>query len=253
MIRVPRHSLPMADTSPVTSGAALPDGTEETGVSGPPEALGRVVGAVLAALARWRRQRPMHPRGVVFSGVLTRHGSARPWGVAWLDEPGRDDVVVRLSRGFGVPPPLPDLIGLAVRVPGDGDGRVDLLLSSSGAGPLGRLLVLPRLRSSVVHGSVMAYRSDAGSLRLAAFPLGDDGRTFGLAAAHGSGPWRRFARLDLVGPARPDDPDLRFDAVGQAPPGLVPDGPMARFRAPAYAAAHDARPGRDRTRGRRSA
>jgi len=33
------------------------------------------------------------------------------------------------------------------------------------------------------------------------------------------------------------DPDIRFDAVQNPPPGLVPDGPMARFRAPAYARA----------------
>jgi hypothetical protein len=37
------------------------------------------------------------------------------------------------------------------------------------------------------------------------------------------------------------DPDLRFDAVRNPPPGLAPDGPMARFRAPAYAAAQQER------------
>jgi hypothetical protein len=39
----------------------------------------------------------------------------------------------------------------------------------------------------------------------------------------------------------PLDPDVRFDAVAHPPPGLVPDGPMARFRAPAYARARAAR------------
>jgi hypothetical protein len=42
-------------------------------------------------------------------------------------------------------------------------------------------------------------------------------------------------------PAAPADPDVRFDAVQHPPPGLVPDGPMARFRAPAYAAAREGR------------
>ena len=37
--------------------------------------------------------------------------------------------------------------------------------------------------------------------------------------------------------------DPYVDAVRNPPPGLVPDGPMARFRAPAYAAARE---GRDR-------
>src|SRR3954447_10443893 len=143
MVCVLRQSLPIGDTSAVTSGAALPDEAEEASVRGPVAALGRVVAVPLAALSRLRHDRPMHPRGVVVSAVLTRHGSAAPWGVPWLDQPERDEVVVRLSRGFGVPAPLPDLIGLAVRIPGD-DGPVDLLLSSSGAGPLGRRVVVPR-------------------------------------------------------------------------------------------------------------
>jgi hypothetical protein len=102
----------------------------------------------------------------------------------------------------------------------------------------------------------MAYRSDAGWVRLAAFPEADDvpsearplAKTvmreqlvFTLAAAHGLGPWRPFARLTLTAPTVPLDPDVRFDAVLRPPPGLVPDGPMARFRAPAYARARVAR------------
>jgi hypothetical protein len=66
---------------------------------------------------------------------------------------------------------------------------------------------------------------------------------FTLAAARGAGPWQPFARLRLLAPVPEVDPDLRFDAVRNPPAGLVPDGPMARFRAPAYAAARE---GRDR-------
>ena len=33
---------------------------------------GRVVAAPLAALARWRNGKPMHPRGAVFDAVLER-------------------------------------------------------------------------------------------------------------------------------------------------------------------------------------
>jgi hypothetical protein len=102
----------------------------------------------------------------------------------------------------------------------------------------------------------MGYRSDAGSLRLAALPeavdvpsdpqplveaVSREGLRFTLAAAHGLGPWRPFARLTLDRPLPSLDPDVRFDAVQNPPPGLVPDGPMARFRAPAYARARAAR------------
>jgi hypothetical protein len=216
---------------------------------------GRLVAVPLGAIARRRGGKPMHPRGAVFDGVLERRGSSPAWGVPWLDGRATDPAVARLSRGAGLPAPLPDLLGLAVRLPGDG-APIDLLLSTTGTGPLTRLLPFPRRDTAAVYSSIMGYRSDAGSLRLAAFPETDgvpsepgqlaaevsrDGLRFTLAAASGRGPWRPFARLTLTGPVPSLDPDVRFDAVQNPPPGLVPDGPMARFRAPAYARARAAR------------
>jgi hypothetical protein len=202
------------------------------------ETAGRVVAVPLGALARWRRGKPMHPRGAVFSGVLERGTGRTPFGVPWLDEPARDEVVVRFSRGAGLPAPLPDLLGLAVRIP---DGPVDLLLSTTPTGPLVRLLPLPRRDAAAAYTSIMGYRSDAGTLRLAALPGDSSARRFTLAAARGQGPWRPFGRLEVTAPHEPRDPDVRFDAVRNPPHGLVPDGPMARFRAPAYAAARHGR------------
>jgi hypothetical protein len=220
---------------------------------------GRLVAVPLGALARWRRGKPMHPRGAVFDAVLERHGGpgpgGAPWGVPWLDDVAVERATARLSRGAGLPAPLPDLLGLAVTVPGDA-GPVQLLLSSTGRGPLTRLLPLPRRNGAAVYSSIMAYRSDAGSVRIAALPesgalpsdprplagaVARGNRTFTLAAAHGSGPWVPFGRLTLTEPEQPLDPDVRFDAVLHPPPGLVADGPMARFRAPAYATARAAR------------
>lgn len=212
---------------------------------------GRLVAVPLGGIARWRDGKPMHPRGAVFEGVLERTGGPDPWGVPWLDARATDAVVVRLSRGAGLPAPLPDLLGLAVRLRGDG-APVDLLLTTTGAGPVGRMLPLPRRDTAAVYSSIMGYRSDGGSLRLAAFPEADDVPSdpeplarvvdredlrFTLAAARGTGPWRSFARVTLGEPLPSLDPDIRFDAVQNPPPGLVPDGPMARFRAPAYARA----------------
>jgi hypothetical protein len=62
-----------------------------------------------------------------------------------------------------------------------------------------------------------------------------------LSAAVGRGPWRPFGTVTLGGPSTPPDPELPFDAVQHPPPGLVADGPLARFRRPAYAAARAAR------------
>jgi hypothetical protein len=215
---------------------------------------GRAVGLPLAALARWRHGKPMHPRGVVFEGVLERHGSDPRTGVPWLDAAATDQVVVRLSRGAGLPAHWPDLLGLAVRIPGP--EPVDLLLSSAGRGRVGRVVPVIRRDAAGVYSSIMAYRSDAGPLRFAAFPrqagvpsdpgplataVARAGLGFTLVAARGLGPWRPVGRLGLGAPAEPRDPDVRFDAVAHPPPGLVADGPMARFRAPAYAAARAAR------------
>jgi hypothetical protein len=219
-------------------------------------ALGRLAAVPLNLLARARRGKPMHPRGAVFVGVLERHGHVEPWGVPWLDEAVTEPAVVRVSRGTGIPAPLPDLLGLAVRLTGPGGEPVDLLLTSAGRGRLGRLLPVPRRDAAVVYSSVMGYRSDAGTIRLAALPerraapaephaleqtVADEPLAFTLAAARGLGAWQPFARLTLTGSTGPLDPDVRFDAVQHPPPGLVADGPMARFRAPAYAAARRGR------------
>jgi hypothetical protein len=217
--------------------------------------VGRLVAVPLGAIARARGGKPMHPRGAVFDAVLERHGGAAGWGVPWLDATATDAAVVRLSRGAGLPAPLPDLLGLAVRLPGDGL-PIDLLLSSTGAGPVTRLLPVPRRDTATVYSSIMGYRSDAGSLRIAALPeagglpseprplagaVARDGLSFTLAVARGLGPWQPFGRLTLTRPVPSLDPDVRFDAVQHPPPGLVADGPMARFRAPAYARARASR------------
>jgi hypothetical protein len=175
--------------------------------------------------------------------------------VPWLDEAGVAPATARLSRGAGLPTLLPDVLGLAVCIPAE-PGAVHLLLGSTGTGRLTRLLPVPRRDSGCVYSSIMAYRSDAGSLRIAALPetsgvpseperLGRQvarrSLRFTLAAARGRGPWQTFGRLSLSEPEQPLDADVRFDAVLNPPPGLVPDGPMARFRAPAYATARAAR------------
>jgi hypothetical protein len=222
-----------------------------------PQLAGRAAAVPLGALARLRAGKPMHPRGVVVHAVLERSGGPAAWGVPWLAARAEDPVVVRLSRSVGLPAPLPDVLGLALRVPAE-DHPVDLLLSSAGRGGPARRLLVPRRDAATVYSSIMGYRSDAGSVLIAALPAPGAGPlpsapgplaaavaarrpAFVLAAARGRGEWHPFGRLRLLGPVDSVDPDVRFDAVRNPPPGLVPDGPMARFRAPAYAAARAAR------------
>jgi hypothetical protein len=214
------------------------------------DAAGRLVAVPVAALTRVRGAKPMHPRGTLFTAVLERSGA--DLGVPWLDEAGRDDVLVRLSRGAGLPPALPDLLGLALRVPGE--RPVDLLLSSTGRGRWTRRVPVLRRDAATTYGSIMAYRGAGGPVRLAADPAGGPlpsdrdglaaaapGRLVTLSAAIGPGPWQPFGTVTLGAASVPPDPELPFDAVLHAPPGLVADGPLARFRRPAYAAARAAR------------
>jgi hypothetical protein len=173
-------------------------------------------------------------------------------------------VVARISRGAGLPAPLPDVLGLAIRLPGGSPGRapIDLLLTTTGRGALTRLVPIPRRDAAAFYCSIMAYRSDAGAVRVAAVPEADGVPSepaeladrvarrdlrFTLVAARGLGVWEPFGHLTLTDPVPALDPDVRFDAVQHPPPGLLPDGPMARFRAPAYA---QARAGRDRSQRR---
>jgi hypothetical protein len=192
----------------------------------------------------------MHPRGVLFSALLERHGLRT--GIAWLDDAGADDVLVRLSRGAGLPPSLPDLLGFALRVPGE--RPVDLLLSSTGRGRWSRRLPVLRRDAATTYGSIMSYRSPGGPVWMAADPAGGPlptdrdrlaaaapGRVVTLSAAVGRGPEEPFGTVTLGEPTAPPDPELPFDAVLHAPPGLVADGALARFRRPAYAAARAAR------------
>jgi hypothetical protein len=209
----------------------------------PAEALGRLLGLPLAALARRRAGKPMHPDGVARTGMLERAGSVPPWGVPWLDLAARDPVVVRLSRGVGLPRRLPDLLGLAVRLTGPAGEPVDLLLTSTASGRLGRGVPALRRDPATTYGSIMGYRTDAGTVRLAATGerTADGSLAFVLSAARGGRPLRSFARLSLGEAFEPPDPDVRFDAVLHPPPGLVADGPIARLRAPAYAMARAGR------------
>jgi hypothetical protein len=220
------------------------------------DAAGRVVAVPLAALARVRGGKPMHPRGVVFDARLARTGPARPWGLPWVDGREDADVLVRISRGAGLPARFPDLLGLAVRFAPAAPGAdpVDLLFSSAGEGRWTRSVPVLRRDAGAVYTSIMAYRTPLGPVTLAAradgplpsdprrLPAAGPGRTFTLAAALERGAWEEFARLTLGTPRDPADPQVHVDAVLHAPPGLRADGPMARFRRPAYAAARARQP-----------
>ena len=74
-------------------------------------------------------------------GRLVRTGGEELSGVAWLDAAGDDEVLVRFSRAIGLPSTLPDIHGIALRIPLEGDRFGDLLLASTGLGRMTRFVL----------------------------------------------------------------------------------------------------------------
>ena len=124
------------------------------------------VGASFYAAGRLRRGRrkPLHPDGAVLPGTLHRVGAPTTWGSRWLDATGEHEATVRLSRSAGLPPPLPDILGLAIRVRIDGRDA-DLLLSTTGRGPVGQVRCCGRARIRVVGSTPPCCPTAAGGDR----------------------------------------------------------------------------------------
>jgi hypothetical protein len=205
--------------------------------------IGRALGGIfyLVGALRTRRKKALHPRGSVRSGVIRRQGSSARTGVLWIDEPGEDRVLLRLSRATGLPTVLPDVLGLALRVPYLGS-HGDLLLATTGAGALSRFLLLPTRRPGSLYSSLFPFRTPAGPLLLAAFPLAEDGTRFELAWSRLTGSWTRFGALE-VRSAWDDasDAPLSFDPVLNEIPGLHSYRWAAELRRYAYAGSRRAR------------
>jgi hypothetical protein len=203
-------------------------------------ASGKVLAGLFGAVGRLRpADKPLHPRGTVRAGRLRRFGLAAPCGVAWLDEPGADEVTVRLSRAVGLPAWLPDVMGLAIRVPLSADSHADLLLASTGLGTLSRYVLVPaRDPSHATYSTLLPYRTPVGPAFLAARPAGD--RRFQLSVAIGGGRWSQFGVLDLGSPM-PPAAEPAFDPMTNTFPDLPPYEWVARLREGAYRAARRSR------------
>lgn len=213
--------------------------------SAPAAAPGRVLAGVFFLLGKLRRgdRKALHPRGEVVRARLRRGGTAAGTGVEWLDESGVDDVVVRLSRSIGLPGPLPDVLGFAMRVPVGTDRYGDVLLASTGTGALGRFLLRPaRSAQRATYSSLFPYRTAAGPLLVAAFANSDQSGHFELAWARLTGPWIMFATLQLLdAPENAPDAALSFDPVLNVIPGLAPYKWSRQLREFSYAAARRSR------------
>jgi hypothetical protein len=109
-------------------------------------AAGPAVAAAFSALAALRRKRSLHPIGVGYQARLKvpAQAPARP-DVPVFRAGSAHPALLRFSRGAGLPEPLPDALGVAIKLPdahGPGADQ-DLLLTSSSDRPLLRRLLFP--------------------------------------------------------------------------------------------------------------
>ena len=202
---------------------------------------GQVLRAATRLVSARPAAKPLHPRGSVVRGTLHRFGAGDGTGAAWLDEAGDDRVLVRQSRAIGLPRPVPDIFGLAVRVPTGSGRHGDLLFASTGLGRLTRFALTAALSP---YGrpmtTLLPYRTPAGPVLLSA--VFRDERTLSLAWALRAGSWHPFAQLSLDdAPVDEADAPVSFDPVRNVPPGLETYPWVRRLREPSYPTARDSR------------
>lgn len=217
-------------------------------------AAGAALRGVFAGLGRLRpTAKPLHPRGVVLSATVHRHGAAEEFGVPWLDASGRDAALVRFSRGGGLPEALPDVLGIALRIDPAGQPG-DLLFATTGRGPVGRFLLFPRRASTVAaatYSTLQPYRTPTGPVVLAATPVpsdlgGQTGTVINLAVARPTGRWQQFGSVTVAADEPATDDRISFDPFLNPVPGLDNYDWTRRVREGAYAAARRTRRRGDR-------
>ncbi|MGN9783382.1 hypothetical protein ACTMTF_18250 [Nonomuraea sp. ZG12] len=198
-------------------------------------------------VARLRHGRALHPRGLMVAATLRVTGGAA-LGVLVLDTPGEHEVLARLSKGGSLPGSLPDVLGLAVRLP----GPLDLLLSTCGRVPW---LLRPRTGFTAgPYSTLVPYDSGTGPVWFMAWPEGMSvpANPRLLAVALDRGPLqfhlhavqkdRRAVRVATLRVRAPlPETDVAFDPVLNDHPSLRQPEWLRRLRRGAYLGSRQAR------------
>jgi hypothetical protein len=229
------------------------------------DAAATAASAAFQQVARLRHRKPVHPRGLVVPARLERRGAGAPLGAAFLDEPGSDRGVARISRSAGLPDGWPDVWGLALRLDlaQAPSGIGDLLLAGAFAGPLARHGLALRRGLQAPLTCVLPYRTGTGRLvmigapeRSRALPTRRDDLaahlaahtlTLELAVAEPRSSWRPFGTLTVggavlgSGDGHEEPEDVSFEPILNPLPGLALPEPLATIRSRAYAGARRGR------------
>jgi hypothetical protein len=220
------------------------------------DAAGYAVGLALAGVAAIRRGKAVHPHGAVYEAELEvpTHRDALG-GTELFGTPGRRRALVRFSRSLGLPRPLPDLLGMSLRVPdayGPGCHQDFLMVTSVDAPVIHHVFMPARDVQQRPYSSSLRYRAGDAEFLVGALPRAESPRFDGgdelerLAAAAATGAlvfdlavaevWGRFrpvAELRVGDPLPPETDALRFNPWN-AGGGLEPTGLLNRLRDYAY-------------------
>jgi hypothetical protein len=221
----------------------------------PARVAGSVLAVTLGAVATVTRQRPLHARGRRFAARLRIDEPAPGLGIPLLDERGVHPCSVRVSRALGTPEGLPDVGGLALRVPGAGRrGRpADLLFASTGSGRVTRHVLRPtRHPAEGPQATLLPTRALGRSIVLMVRPT-EGGRSprctprdYELCVSVDGSPWRPVGLIH-VGHQLADE-GTRFDPVVDELEGTTAPPWVVAVREPAYRWARRLTTGRDQSR-----
>ncbi len=229
------------------------------------------IGSVLAGLAWIRGGKAVHPHGAVHGGRLVVEGSSHaPAASQLLAVPAEYTVVVRFSRSLGLPRPLPDLLGMSLRVLdayGPGHHQDFLLVTSVDLPVLHHVFVPATDVQQRVYSSSLPYRAGQETFLIGAVPDARSPRpsgadeldalrratatrevVFALAVASIGGRFRRVAALHVEERLADTVDALRFNPFNCGG-GLEPVGAFNRLRDYAYPLSQRARARRGATRG----
>lgn len=217
---------------------------------------GRAVGALFGAVSSLRRAKSLHPHGAVYEGTLELGGGPPAPRESFLSEAGEHPALVRFSRSLGTPRPLPDLLGISLRLPHihGPERHQDLLLVTSADLPLAHHVFLPADDvQQRPYSSSLPYRAGDELFIVGALPRDDSPRpsgadmldrldaaarttrlAFDLAVAPLMGRFEPVGRL-RIGAKLPDELDATRFSPWNTGGGLAPAGDVFnRLRGYAY-------------------
>lgn len=181
------------------------------------DAAGPPLAAALAGVAKLRGGKAVHPHGVTYGAELSfNEASAAPAESELLSSGANLPAIVRFSRSIGLPRPLPDLLGMSIRVLdayGTNRHQDFMLVTSVDAPFLHHIFVPARDVQQRPYSSSLPYRSGDRTFLVGTCPHPESPKPSGgdefdrLSRAASSGQLRfEFALAPLFG---------RFERIGE--------------------------------------